>query len=48
MDKKGICFGSMLEEESVRETAEDKDRTSLGRGERRADWRVAGKDMFAR
>jgi hypothetical protein len=42
------CFGSMLEEESARGTAEDMDRTSVGRGEGRAVWRVADKDMFAR
>jgi hypothetical protein len=31
LDRKGICFGTMLEEESVRGTAEDEERTSVGR-----------------
>jgi hypothetical protein len=32
-DRKGICFGSMLEEESVRGAADDEERTSVGRDE---------------
>jgi hypothetical protein len=35
------------EEESARGMTEDKDRTSVGRGEGRAVWRIADKDMFA-
>ena len=36
VDRKGICFGSRLEEESARGAAEDEERTGVRRGEWRA------------
>ncbi len=33
VERKGIFFGSMLEEESVRGAAEDEERTSVGKDE---------------